>query len=265
LLAVRRKAIQIGVDYVNGEVIGFEEMKDGGFISTLKPINTALVDTYDNKLVPIKYHNCINAAGPWASHIARLANIGKMRIDDPNNLVDAICVSLPVEARKRYVYLFYSENGPILNLPFVHDSTGVYFKRHDLLSNYYVCGLNPRCEENEPNNLDLNLIDVDYFENKIKPILIERVPEFKNLKLINGWSGLYDYNTLDKNLIIGKHPVFNNFIFANGSSGHGLQHAAAIGRAVSELVCHGTYKTIDFKRFGFERVMKDFALNDIEN
>ena len=109
----------------------------------------------------------------------------------------------------------------------------------------------------------LNLIDLNYFENKIKPILIERVPGFKNLKIINAWSGLYDLNTLDGNLIIGKHPVYNNFIFANGSSGHGLQHAAAIGRAISELVCYGSYNTINLKRFGFERVMNDFALNDI--
>jgi FAD-dependent oxidoreductase domain-containing protein 1 len=212
--------------------------------------------------VPIKYQSCVNAAGPWASKIARLANIGKSRIDDPNS-INALCVSLPVEARKRYVYLFYSENGPILNLPFVHDSSGVYFRRHDLLSNYYICGLNPTCEQDEPTNLDLNLIDLNYFENKIKPILIERVPAFKNLKIINAWSGLYDLNTLDGNLIIGKHPVYNNFIFANGSSGHGLQHAAAIGRAITELVCYGSYNTINLKRFGFERVMNDFALNDI--
>lgn len=43
LLAVRRKAIHIGVEYVKGEVIDFEEQTDFSFITTIKPFNTALV------------------------------------------------------------------------------------------------------------------------------------------------------------------------------------------------------------------------------
>lgn len=43
LLAVRRKAIFLGVDYVKGQVIDFEEQKDSSFITPIKPINTALV------------------------------------------------------------------------------------------------------------------------------------------------------------------------------------------------------------------------------
>jgi hypothetical protein len=42
--------------------------------------------------------------------------------EDPNNPNReeknlAFSVSLPVEARKRYIYMFYAEKGPILNLP----------------------------------------------------------------------------------------------------------------------------------------------------
>ena len=44
-----------------------------------------------------------------------------------------------------------------------------------------------------------------------------------------------------------------NLIFANGFSGHGIQHAPAVGRAVTELIAHGRYTTIDLAVFGDER------------
>ena len=129
-----------------------------------------------------------------------------------------------------------------------------------------MCGLNNR-EETEPADLNLGKLvknDYNYFEDHIKPALIHRVPAFKNLKVVNGWAGPYEYNTLDQNLIIGRHPVHSNMFFTNGSSGHGLQHACAIGRAVQEFICHDQYTTIDLKKFGFERVLKDQPIKEID-
>lgn len=58
-------------------------------------------------------------------------------------------------------------------------------------------------------------------------------------------------------LIIGPHTQQKNFIFANGSSGHGLQHAPAIGRAISEYLTDFKYKSIDLTRFGFQRIVNN--------
>jgi FAD-dependent oxidoreductase domain-containing protein 1 len=211
----------------------------------------------DGSLVPCKFQSVVNAAGPWANSISKLAGIGTA------SKIYELNVPLPVEARKRYIYLFYAEQGPILRLPLTIDHTGVFIRRHGL-GNYYLCGLNQKSREEEPDNMELSQIDYDYFEKKIKPVLIERVPSFRDLKLVGAWSGYYEYNTLDQNLIIGPHPIFRNFIFANGSSGHGLQHAAAIGNSVAEMILHGVYKTIDLKRFGFERVLRDEPLKEID-
>lgn len=215
------------------------------------------MDTFDNKLVPIKFKTVVNAAGPWAAELSKLAGIGS-----ENDSSSPLSVGLPVEPRKRYIYMFYAEEGPILKVPLTIDHSGVFIRRQGL-SNFYFCGLN-QSSENETANMDLNHVDYDYFEKDIKPVLINRIPTFKNLRLVNAWSGYYEYNTLDQNLIIGPHPIKDNFIFTNGSSGHGLQHSAAIGRAVSELILYGSYQTIDLKRFGFERVLRDKPIKEID-
>jgi len=81
----------------------------------------------------------------------------------------------------------------------------------------------------------------------------------------SGWAGYYDYNYIDQNLIIGNHPRHINFIFANGLSGHGLQHSVAVGRAVMELIVDGDFKTIDLSRFSFQRFLsEDFLEEEIE-
>ena len=113
-------------------------------------LSIALVDTHDDKLVPIKFQTCVNAAGPWASQVAKLAGIGS---DDASA---TLSVSLPVEARKRYIYMFYADRGPILKVPLTIDHSGVWWRRQGL-SNYYFCGRN-QAEDEEPEDLDLEKV-----------------------------------------------------------------------------------------------------------
>jgi glycine/D-amino acid oxidase-like deaminating enzyme len=97
----------------------------------------------------------------------------------------------------------------------------------------------------------------DEFENAVWPMLAERSANFEAIKVVNQWAGHYDFNALDHNLIVGRHPEVTNFLFANGFSGHGLQQGPAAGRGVSELITYGGYRTLDLTEVGYERIVEN--------
>ena len=92
------------------------------------------------------------------------------------------------------------------------------------------------------------------FDERLWPALAARVPAFDAIRTTNAWAGYYEVNTYDHNAILGPHPVLTNLLFAAGFSGHGIQHAPAVGRAIAELVVHGRYVSLDLSVFGYERI-----------
>ena len=177
----------------------------------------------------------VNAAGPWAGKVAALAG-----------------VSLPLAPRKRYVYVVdcRDASAALHQAPLTVDPGGVWFRPE---GRYFLCGSSP-AESAEPPAVDLDQVDHAFFESEVWPRLAQRVPAFASAKVVNAWAGFYDTNTLDHNAVIGAHPEIGNLFFANGFSGHGVQQAAAAGRAVAELIVHGAFKTIDLTRLGYERI-----------
>ena len=67
-----------------------------------------------------------------------------------------------------------------------------------------------------------------------------RVPMLRSAAIDHdqSWSGLYEMSP-DKHAIVGRDPQIENLYLANGSSGHGVMHAPAIGQLVSELILDG--------------------------
>ncbi|XP_055129659.1 FAD-dependent oxidoreductase domain-containing protein 1 isoform X9 [Symphalangus syndactylus] len=193
---------------------------------------------------PVECAIVINAAGAWSAQIAALAGIGE---GPPGTLQGT---KLPVEPRKRYVYVWHCPQGPGLETPLVADTSGAYFRREGLGSNY-LGGRSPtEQEEPDPANLE---VDHDFFQDKVWPHLALRVPAFETLKVQSAWAGYYDYNTFDQNGVVGPHPLVVNMYFATGFSGHGLQQAPGVGRAVAEMILKGRFQTIDLSPFLFTR------------
>ncbi|KAG8522261.1 FAD-dependent oxidoreductase domain-containing protein 1, partial [Galemys pyrenaicus] len=295
LQGLRRKVQSMGVTICYGEVTRFISSSDrmqtpNGEEVILKRIHEVHVKM-DNSLEyqPVECAIVINAAGAWSGQVAELAGIGKGL---PGTLQGT---KLPVEPRKswrrrelslppppnrsgygRYVYFWHCPQGPGLEAPLVTDTTGAYFRREGLGSNYLgpvldiatTLGLNrvrsalrsryykpcphfpPQEEEPDPENLE---VDYNFFQDRVWPHLARRVPAFETLEVRRAWAGYYDYNTFDQNGVVGPHPLVVNMYFATGFSGHGLQHSPAVGRAVAEMVLEGHFQTINLSSFLFTR------------
>ncbi len=228
LMSLMRKAAQArGVDYITGEVTGVA--LDGGRVSGVR-----LADGRE-----IGCGALVNAAGPNAGRVAALMG-----------------VALPVEPRKRYVFVFDCRE-QLPETPLVVAPSGIYFRREGA---HYVGGMSPAAGQ-EPATDDLE-VDYGWFDSEIWPRLAERVPAFEAIKMTGAWAGFYDYNTLDQNAVIGVHQRIANLYLANGFSGHGLQQAPAAGRAVTELIVHGRFTSIDLTRFGYERIERNEPIRE---
>lgn len=84
-----------------------------------------------------------------------------------------------------------------------------------------------------------------------------RIPQFETVKVVSEWVGHYEYNAFDHNAIVGPHTEVANFHFQCGFSGHGLQHAPAIGRGMAELLTYGECRALDLSVFSFERIVRN--------
>ena len=104
---------------------------------------------------------------------------------------------------------------------------------------------------------------MDLLEAKLWPLLAHRIPALEQLRVQRAWAGHYEVNTLDHNAVIGPHPDIANLIFANGFSGHGVQHAPAAGRGVAELVKFGAYRSLDLSPLSYARVRENRPMPEL--
>lgn len=254
LCAFKKKAISLGVQYIHAEAIDFITEK-AVFLNNEnieEKLRAVVVKLPNGNIENISFAIVIIAAGAHSQTIAKKAGIGVGQ--------GILAVPLPVEPRKRYVYCFHCPDGPGLNTPLTIDPTQTYFRR-DGLANNYICGRPPnKDEEPQTNNLD---VDHEYFETNIWPVLAHRIKCFERLKVKSSWAGFYEYNTFDQNGIIGRHPYHTNLLIATGFSGHGIQQAPAVGRAMMELVFDSYFQTLDLSRLGFERFLKSEPIKEI--
>lgn len=219
----RRAARASGVEYIDNAVTALD-LADGRVVS----VRLATGQT-------VACGALVNAAGPRAQLVAAMAGL-----------------SIPVAPYKRYSFVFASANPIPGRMPNVIDLSGTFVRPEGEL---FLTGNTPQGDG--PAGYDDFEMHFEEFDDYIWPALWHRIPAFDALKVQTSWTGHYEYNMLDHNGIVGFHPEVTNFMFANGFSGHGLQQSPAVGRAVSELIIHGAFQTLDLSPFSYERIERD--------
>jgi len=226
----KAKARELGVDYAADEVVAIARSGARVTSVTLKSGRVVGAGTV------------VNASGPRAALTARMAGL-----------------DVPVEPRKRTLFVVDCARTPegsarVNNgrLPLMIDPSGVFCRPE---GRYFLTGCPPVMDP----AADWDDFEPRYeeFQDVIWPALAERSPAFEAVKVVNQWAGHYDFNVLDHNLIVGRHPEVTNFIYANGFSGHGLQQGPAAGRGVAELITYGGFRTLDLSEVGYERVLEN--------
>ena len=96
-------------------------------------------------------------------------------------------------------------------------------------------------------------VEPDWIE-RVERIAGERVPALRGLQAERerSWAGLYELSP-DRHALLGRAPGCENLFLANGSSGHGVMHAPALGQLLAELIVHGAARALDVRALRPER------------
>jgi FAD-dependent oxidoreductase domain-containing protein 1 len=225
LTAFARKAREQGARYLHGEAREF----------TIQGNRITGVTLADGSRLDCSH--AVNAAGPWARRIAALAG-----------------VDLPVFARRRTVYVISCPT-PMSPFPLLIDPTGFWIRPE---GTKFIAGLSPDDDGDE------QPLQPDYaaFESRLWPALAQRIPAFEEARLERAWAGYFEMNTFDHNAVLGPHSAIENFLFMNGFSGHGMQQAPVVGRAVAELILYGRFETLDLSELLFARITENRPLHE---
>lgn len=212
----RRNALRLGVAVeTDQEVIGIEV--DGGRVRGVR-----------TKSGRVSTRHVVNAAGPFAAEVGRMAG-----------------VEVPVVPLRRFIWT----TKPFDHVPsrwtlVIDFSTGFYFHRE---SGGVLFGMGNR-EEGPTHDLS---VDWNFFE-KVMEIAVDRFPPIGETAIKNAWAGSYETSP-DAHPILGRVPGVEGFLLANGFSGHGFQHAPAVGQLIAEEILDGRAHTIDISSLSIQR------------
>ena len=186
------------------------------------------------------YDFVVNAAGPWARRVARMAD-----------------VDLPVAPKRRQMLVVEPETPVPEDVPLTIDlDTGSHFRPERegaaLVGGHFAgeedAGAEPDPDQN-PDSFDRK-IDLDWAAEAIERAADCATYFGPNSQIRRGWAGLYAV-TPDHHPVV--EETLSGFINAVGFSGHGFQHAPATGQIVAELVLDGAASLVDISALGSER------------
>ena len=179
---------------------------------------------------PVATRTVVNAAGPWAAQVAKLAG-----------------VELPVAPLRRMLVPTEPFDQFPHTAPMIIDmSNGFHFRPESL--GFLLAWNDP--EETSGFKTDFE----PGFIEKVLTRAAGRVPCFENLAVNpkRAWAGLYEM-TPDHHPILGPVPEVPGLFLANGFSGHGVMHAPATGKILADLILHQKCDLVDTNLLSLDR------------
>lgn len=184
----------------------------------------------------------VNAAGPWAAQVAKMAGI-----------------DLPVHPLRRMLVPSEPFDHFPHSSPMVIDMTNGFHFRPE--GRGFLLAWNDPEETSDSPEFEPSFVE------KILVLAANRVPAFENLPINpkRAWAGLYEMSP-DHHCILGAVAGVPGFYLANGFSGHGVMHAPATGKILSDLILHGQTNIVSdvavlsFDRFARGALIEETAL-----
>lgn len=210
-----RRARELGVAIRTGVEVTAVHLREGR------------VDGVETRAGPLRAPAVVNATGPFAAAVARMAG-----------------VDLPVRPFRRQIYVTAPFAGLPADMPMVIDfDTSSYVRREG--AGLLMGASDPA----EPSSFRTEADDSTLV--LLAQTIMQRVPALADAEILRGWAGLYAV-TPDENAILGPVPGLVGFYLANGFSGHGFQQAPAVGRVLAEMIL-GRTPTIDVSPLSLTR------------
>lgn len=225
LMGYRRAAEGLGITYLKDRVVALE-VAGGRVVAARCESGTTM---------PVEI--AVNTANCWAADVCAMVGM-----------------KVPIEPMRRQQFHFLTQD-PIEPFPAMRHLAGLAVRRHA-----GVC-LSGHTNFNEPGGFNWEL-QHQVFEESLWPQLAAQCSAFEAIKPRGGWVGHYDMNRLDGNPVIDWYDAVPNFLLCAGFSGHGLQHAPAVGRAVKEMILDGGFRSIDLSRFSWRRIVTGTPIPD---
>jgi sarcosine oxidase subunit beta len=180
----------------------------------------------------------VNAAGPWARAIGRMAGL-----------------DIPVDPLRRHIFIAQPQAGaswddpphrgqvPASRIMVIDFDTSFYFHREGA---GLLFGMG---DPAEPFGFDLT-VRWDFLP-EVTEVAMTRLPALGEAAVTHAWAGLYEM-TPDHNPIIGAAGEVEGFYTIAGFSGHGFMHAPAAGRVLADVIV-GRNPKLDLSPFAHQR------------
>ncbi len=179
---------------------------------------------------PVAARRVVNCAGPWAAEVGRMAG-----------------VDVPVTPVRRHIFTTRPFAGaPARSTMVVDFATSLYFHRE---SGGVLMGM----ARDEPPGYDTS-VDPE-FQYAVLERALERYPRLAGATIAKAWAGLYEVSP-DAHPILGPVPGLSGFLLANGFTGHGFQHAPAVGLLLAEVILDGGARTLDIAPLAYDRFVR---------